>query len=161
MALNLSLSNYKTEEIVSNITKGNDHLLVPFCGELAYLDCKVVNKEKCDINIGAEYYIRTNIQRVKEILQRKNDKENQKAPINNRNLTKLDEDTFEIIENEEEALSNESKPQQMSISINEEKQKPINVIQEIKEIQTELTELKSKTAKQFLLDLIEKNKVQI
>lgn len=165
MAINLSLSNYKTDEILANIIKGNKRMLVPIFGDIAYLDCKVVNKDKCDIDIGAKYYIRTNIGRVKDILKRKYDKENQKDPVDNKNLTKLDDNTFEIIENEDEALLNSAKAQEIDIGyINYKEEKSVNDIQnkieDIIEMKTDSKEFKPKSGRQFLLDLIEKNKTQ-
>ena len=84
-----------TEALIDEIIKGKTKILTPIFNEMAYLDVELTNNKSCLINIGDNYYVKTKLEKAKEISKRIN---LEKAK-NENSINKLDENTFEIIEN--------------------------------------------------------------
>ncbi len=84
-----------TETLIDDIIKGKTKILTPIFNEMAYLDVDLTDNKNCLINLGDDYYVKTKLEKAKEISKRiileKAKKES--------NITKLDENTFEIKEN--------------------------------------------------------------
>ena len=84
-----------TETLIDDIIKGKTKILTPIFNEMAYLDVVLTDNKNCLINLGDDYYVKTKLEKAKEISKRiileKAKKEN--------NISKLDENTFEIREN--------------------------------------------------------------
>ena len=84
-----------SETIIDEIIKGKTKILAPIFNELAYLEVELTDNKNCLINLGDNYYAKTKLEKAKEISKRiileKAKKES--------NITKLDENTFEIKEN--------------------------------------------------------------
>ena len=100
-----------TEKTLDEIIKDKRKILTPIFNELAYLDVEITDNKFCLINLGDNYYVKTKIEKAKEISKRIN---LEKAK-NENNVTKLDDNTFEIKENialheeEEEKKKNDEK----------------------------------------------------
>ena len=62
---------------------------------MAYLDVELTDNKNCLINLGDDYYVKTKIEKANEIVKRIT---LEKAK-NEKNISKLDENTFEITEN--------------------------------------------------------------
>ena len=84
-----------TDKVIDEIIKGKTKILTPIFNELAYLDVEITDNKSCLINLGDNYYVKTKIEKAKEITKRIN---LEKAK-NEKNITKLDDNTFEIKEN--------------------------------------------------------------
>ena len=84
-----------SEKIIDDIIKGKTKILTPIFNELAYLDVELIDNKNCLINLGDNYYVKTKLEKAKEISKRIN---LEKAKSEN-NITKLDDNTFEIKEN--------------------------------------------------------------
>ena len=84
-----------TEILINDIIKGKTNILAPIFNELAYLDVELTDNKKCLINLGDDYYVKTKIEKANEIVKRIT---LEKAK-NEKNISKLDENTFEITEN--------------------------------------------------------------
>ena len=82
----------KTETIIHNIIEGNSKIYVPICNNLAYIEGEVINKNECYVYIGDDYFIKTNFLKANKIVNEK------KPDLIKGNLTKLIDNTFEIIE---------------------------------------------------------------
>ena len=84
-----------SETMIDEIIKGKTKILAPIFNELAYLEVELTDNKNCLINLGDNYYAKTKLENAKEISKRiileKAKKES--------NITKLDENTFEIKEN--------------------------------------------------------------
>ena len=84
-----------SETMIDDIIKGKTKILAPIFNELAYLEVELTDNKNCLINLGDNYYAKTKLEKAKEISKRiileKAKKES--------NITKLDENTFEIKEN--------------------------------------------------------------
>ncbi len=84
-----------SETMIDEIIKGKTKILAPIFNELAYLEVELTDNKNCLINLGDNYYAKTKLEKAKEISKRiileKAKKES--------NITKLDENTFEIKEN--------------------------------------------------------------
>ena len=84
-----------TETLIDDIIKGKTKILAPIFNEMAYLEVELTDNKNCLIDLGDDYFVKTKIEKAKEISKRiilekaKNDN----------NITKLDENTFEIKEN--------------------------------------------------------------
>ena len=84
-----------TEILINDIIKGKTNILAPIFNELAYLDVELTDNKNCLINLGDDYYVKTKIEKANEIVKRIT---LEKAK-NEKNISKLDENTFEITEN--------------------------------------------------------------
>ena len=115
-----------SEKIIDDIIKGKTKILTPIFNELAYLDVELIDNKNCLINLGDNYYVKTKLEKAKEISKRIN---LEKAKSEN-NITKLDYNTFEIKEN-------------IALHVEEEKKKNIK-----KNEKEENIELKEKIRKE-------------
>ena len=84
--------------------------MTPIFNDMAYLDVELTNNKNCLINLGDNYYVKTKLEKAKEISKRINlEKAKKDTSIN-----KLDDNTFDIRENiavheEEEKKKKEKK----------------------------------------------------
>ena len=125
-----------TEKTLDEIIKDKRKILTPIFNGLAYLDVEITENKFCLINLGDNYYVKTKIEKAKEISKRIN---LEKAK-NENNVTKLDDNTFEIKENialheEEEEKKKNKKKQKISIDekIKKENEMLLAKINDIKE----------------------------
>lgn len=81
-----------TEKIIRNIIEGNSKIYVPICNHLAYIEGDVINNTQCYVHIGDDFFIKTNFLKAKNIVSAK------KHDLIKGNLTKLIDNTFEIVE---------------------------------------------------------------
>ena len=129
-----------SEKIIDDIIKGKTKILTPIFNELAYLDVELIDNKNCLINLGDNYYVKTKLEKAKEISKRIN---LEKAK-NENNITKLDDNTFEIKEN---------------IALHEEEEKKKNIKKNEKEGNIELKEKIRKENEMLLAKINElKNK---
>ena len=129
-----------SEKIIDDIIKGKTRILTPIFNELAYLDVELIDNKNCLINLGDNYYVKTKLEKAKEISKRIN---LEKAK-NENNITKLDDNTFEIKEN---------------IALHEEEEKKKNIKKNEKEGNIELKEKIRKENEMLLAKINElKNK---
>ena len=129
-----------SEKIIDDIIKGKTKILTPIFNELAYLDVELIDNKNCLINLGDNYYVKTKLEKAKEISKRIN---LEKAKSEN-NITKLDDNTFEIKEN---------------IALHEEEEKKKNIKKNEKEENIELKEKIRKENEMLLAKINElKNK---
>ena len=129
-----------SEKIIDDIIKGKTKILTPIFNELAYLDVELIDNKNCLINLGENYYVKTKLEKAKEISKRIN---LEKAK-NENNITKLDDNTFEIKEN---------------IALHEEEEKKKNIKKNEKEGNIELKEKIRKENEMLLAKINElKNK---
>ena len=125
-----------TEKTLDEIIKDKRKILTPIFNGLAYLDVEITDNKFCLINLGDNYYVKTKIEKAKEISKRIN---LEKAK-NENNVTKLDDNTFEIKENialheEEEEKKKNKKKENISIDekIKKENEMLLAKINDIKE----------------------------
>ena len=129
-----------SEKIIDDIIQGKTRILTPIFNELAYLDVELIDNKNCLINLGDNYYVKTKLEKAKEISKRIN---LEKAK-NENNITKLDDNTFEIKEN---------------IALHEEEEKKKNIKKNEKEENIELKEKIRKENEMLLAKINElKNK---
>ena len=129
-----------SEKIIDDIIQGKTRILTPIFNELAYLDVELIDNKNCLINLGDNYYVKTKLEKAKEISKRIN---LEKAK-NENNITKLDDNTFEIKEN---------------IALHEEEEKKKNIKKNEKEGNIELKEKIRKENEMLLAKINElKNK---
>ena len=129
-----------SEKIIDDIIQGKTKILTPIFNELAYLDVELIDNKNCLINLGDNYYVKTKLEKAKEISKRIN---LEKAK-NENNITKLDDNTFEIKEN---------------IALHEEEEKKKNIKKNEKEGNIELKEKIRKENEMLLAKINElKNK---
>ena len=84
-----------TEKLIDEIMNGKTNILTPIFNEIAYLDVELTNNKNCLIHLGDNYFVKTKLEKAKEISKRINlEKAKKESSIN-----KLDENTFEIREN--------------------------------------------------------------
>ena len=84
-----------TEKLIDEIMNGKTNILTPIFNEMAYLDVELTNNKNCLIHLGDNYFVKTKLEKAKEISKRINlEKAKKESSIN-----KLDENTFEIREN--------------------------------------------------------------
>ena len=132
-----------SEKIIDDIIKGKTKILTPIFNELAYLDVELIDNKNCLINLGDNYYVKTKLEKAKEISKRIN---LEKAKSEN-NITKLDDNTFEIKEN---------------IALHEEEEKKKNIKKNEKEGNIELKEKIRKENEMLLAKINElKNKKKL
>ena len=98
-----------TDTLIDEIIKGKTNIMTPIFNEMAYLDVELTNNKNCLINLGDNYYVKTKLEKAKEISKRINlEKAKKDTSIN-----KLDDNTFDIRENiavhEEEEKKKEEK----------------------------------------------------
>ena len=82
--------------ILEDIKNGKNNFLLPICNEIAFLDCKIINKNKFKIHIGNGIFVEKNLEETIEF-----SKEKLKKNIEKKNcVKKLDSKTFQIVEHE-------------------------------------------------------------
>ena len=129
-----------SEKMIDDIIQGKTKILTPIFNELAYIDVELIDNKNCLINLGDNYYVKTKLEKAKEISKRIN---LEKAK-NENNITKLDDNTFEIKEN---------------IALHEEEEKKKNIKKNEKEENIELKEKIRKENEMLLAKINElKNK---
>ena len=84
-----------SEKVIQDIINGKKNILSPIFNGLAYIDVEITDKDNCLIKLGGDYYVKTKLEKAREISKRIN---LEKAK-NEHSITKLDENTFEIREN--------------------------------------------------------------
>ena len=84
-----------TEKLIDEIMNGKTNILTPIFNEIAYLDVELTNNKNCLIHLGDNYFVKTKLEKAKEISKRINLEKAKKES----SISKLDENTFEIREN--------------------------------------------------------------
>ena len=84
-----------TEKLIDEIMNGKTNILTPIFNEMAYLDVELTNNKNCLINLGDNYYVKTKLEKAKEISKRINLEKAKKDT----SISKLDDNTFDIREN--------------------------------------------------------------
>ena len=84
-----------TEKLLDEIMNGKTNILTPIFNEMAYLDVELTNNKNCLIHLGDNYFVKTKLEKAKEISKRINLEKAKKES----SISKLDENTFEIREN--------------------------------------------------------------
>ena len=84
-----------TEKLIDEIMIGKTNILTPIFNEMAYLDVELTNNKNCLIHLGDNYFVKTKLEKAKEISKRINLEKAKKES----SISKLDENTFEIREN--------------------------------------------------------------
>ena len=84
-----------TEKLIDEIMNGKTNILTPIFNEMAYLDVELTNNKNCLIHLGDNYFVKTKLEKAKEISKRINLEKAKKES----SISKLDENTFEIREN--------------------------------------------------------------
>ena len=134
-----------SEKIIDDIIQGKTKILTPIFNELAYLDVELIDNKNCLINLGDNYYVKTKLEKAKEISKRIN---LEKAK-NENNITKLDDNTFEIKEN---IALHEEEEKKKNIK-NKEKKENIELKEKIRKenemLLAKINELKNKKKLQF------------
>ena len=131
---NIELKGKETINLIEKIKNGEKKILVPICDELAYIDCEILNNEKCKVHLGEEFYVETSFNKAQEILKRKI-KEEMK---NSSKVNKLDDKTFEILEHYDDEEEKKKEEQKEKENENNKKEKE-TLIEKNKRILEELT----------------------
>ena len=131
---NFELKGKETIKLIEKIKNGEKKILVPICDELAYIDCEILNNEKCKVHLGEEFYVETNFSKAIEIVKRKV-KEEMK---NSSKVNKLDDKTFEILEHYDDEEEKKKEEQKEKDNENNKKEKE-TLIEKNKRILEELT----------------------
>ena len=84
-----------TEKLIDEIMNGKTNILTPIFNEMALLDVELTNNKNCLIHLGDNYFVKTKLEKAKEISKRINLEKAKKES----SISKLDENTFEIREN--------------------------------------------------------------
>ncbi len=84
-----------TEKLIDEIMNGKTNILTPIFNEMAYLDVELTNNKNCLIHLGDNYFVKTKLEKAKDISKRINLEKAKKES----SISKLDENTFEIREN--------------------------------------------------------------
>ena len=84
-----------TEKLIDEIMNGKTNILTLIFNEIAYLDVELTNNKNCLIHLGDNYFVKTKLEKAKEISKRINLEKAKKES----SISKLDENTFEIREN--------------------------------------------------------------
>ena len=134
-----------SEKVLQDIINGKKNILSPIFNGLAYIDVEITDKDNCLIKLGGDYYVKTKLEKAKEISKRIN---LEKAK-NEHSINKLDENTFEIRENiasHEEAEKQKEKKEEMdskdeSKKLEEEKEKN-DILEENRKLLEKIEEFK-------------------
>ncbi len=137
---NFELKGKETIKLIEKIKNGEKKILVPICDELAYIDCEILNHEKCKVHLGEEFYVETNFSKAIEIVKRKV-KEEMK---NSSKVNKLDDKTFEILEHYDDEEEKKKEEQKEKDNENNKKEKE-TLIEKNKRILEELTNYNPKS----------------
>ena len=134
-----------SEKVLQDIINGKKNILSPIFNGLAYIDVEITDKDNCLIKLGGDYYVKTKLEKAKEISKRIN---LEKAK-NEHSINKLDENTFEIRENiasHEEAEKQKEKKEEIdskdeSKKLEEEKEKN-EILEENRKLLEKIEEFK-------------------
>ena len=118
-----------TEALIDEIIKGKKNILTPIFNDMAYLDVELTDNKNCLINLGDNYYVKTKLEKAKEISKRITLEKAKKYV----NINKLDENTFEIKENillheEEEKQKEKQKKEKENEDITEKIRKENEIL---------------------------------
>ena len=134
-----------SEKMIDDIIQGKTKILTPIFNELAYIDVELIDNKNCLINLGDNYYVKTKLEKAKEISKRIN---LEKAK-NENNITKLDDNTFEIKEN----IALHEEEEKKKIIKKNEKDENIELKEKIRKenemLLAKINELKNKKKFQF------------
>ncbi len=131
---NIELKGKETINLIEKIKNGEKKILVPICDQLAYIDCEILNNEKCKVHLGEEFYVETNFSKAIEIVKRKVKEEKK----NSSKVNKLDDKTFEILEHYDDEEEKKKEEQKEKDNENNKKEKE-TLIEKNKRILEELT----------------------
>ena len=137
---NIELKGKETINLIEKIKNGEKKILVPICDQLAYIDCEILNNEKCKVHLGEEFYVETNFSKAIEIVKRKV-KEEMK---NSSKVNKLDDKTFEILEHYDDEEEKKKEEQKEKDNENNKKEKE-DLNEKNKKILEELTNYNPKS----------------
>ena len=134
-----------SEKIIQDVINGKKNILSPIFNGLAYIDVEITDKDNCLIKLGGDYYVKTKLEKAKEISKRIN---LEKAK-NEHSINKLDENTFEIRENiasHEEAEKQKEKKEEIdskdeSKKLEEEKERN-EILEENRKLLEKIEEFK-------------------
>ena len=59
-----------TEKLIDEIMNGKINILTPIFNEMAYLDVELTNNKNCLIHLGDNYFVKTKLEKAKEISKR-------------------------------------------------------------------------------------------
>ena len=145
MELNEFQLNNNNSKILEEIKNGKKNFLLPICNELAYLDCEIKNIEKIKIHVGNGIFIEKNLNDAIEYNKIKIKKNIEKQ----NKITKLDSNTFQIIEHEIEEDLKEKKEKKNLLS-KTEKEKIFENNNKIKEELLNFNPNKNNNEKNFI-----------
>ena len=153
-----------TDKIIDDIVSNNKkEIFASICGGLAYVKCEIADNKKCDVYLGEGLFVRTSFKRAKEIAGRKRE-----ANIKTK-LTKLDDKTFEKVEHtnktnkdkqKEESEKNKNKKEfdELYIKNKLRANELLNYKEDGKDVDKKGVELKVKSGKEILKEMLEKQK---
>ena len=59
-----------TDALIDEIINGKTKIMTPIFNEMAYLDVELTDNKNCLINLGDNYYVKTKLEKAKEISKR-------------------------------------------------------------------------------------------
>ena len=148
-----SNNNEATEKLIDDIINNKSKIIyTPICGGLAYLPVEVTDREKCDVYIGENLFIRTTFKRAKEIVKRR------KQALNQNNMNKLSDDTYEIVEQLTDTKDKKESTNKANGKFNEiyirNKLKVDELLKESKPKEEAKKELKVKSGREILRQIL-------
>ena len=136
---------------------GKTNILTPIFNEMAYLDVELTNNKNCLIHLGDNYFVKTKLEKAKEISKRINLEKAKKES----SISKLDENTFEIRENiaiheEQEKKKEEKKEKDEDIreKIRKENEMLLAKINELNNKRKSKTKRLKQKKKEEIIDIV-------
>ena len=146
-----------TEKLLDEIMNGKTNILTPIFNEMAYLDVELTNNKNCLIHLGDNYFVKTKLEKAKEISKRINLEKAKKES----SISKLDENTFEIRENiaiheEQEKKKEEKKEKDEDIreKIRKENEMLLAKINELNNKKKSKTKRLKQKKKEEIIDIV-------
>ena len=146
-----------TEKLIDEIMNGKTNILTPIFNEIAYLDVELTNNKNCLIHLGDNYFVKTKLEKAKEISKRINLEKAKKES----SISKLDENTFEIRENiaiheEQEKKKEEKKEKDEDIreKIRKENEMLLAKINELNNKRKSKTKRLKQKKKEEIIDIV-------
>ena len=146
-----------TEKLIDEIMNGKTNILTPIFNEMAYLDVELTNNKNCLIHLGDNYFVKTKLEKAKEISKRINLEKAKKES----SISKLDENTFEIRENiaiheEQEKKKEEKKEKDEDIreKIRKENEMLLAKINELNNKRKSKTKRLKQKKKEEIIDIV-------
>lgn len=146
-----------TEKLIDEIMNGKTNILTPIFNEMAYLDVELTNNKNCLIHLGDNYFVKTKLEKAKEISKRINLEKAKKES----SISKLDENTFEIRENiaiheEQEKKKEEKKEKDEDIreKIRKENEMLLAKINELNNKKKSKTKRLKQKKKEEIIDIV-------